>query len=192
MTNSLRPNRQEAEQAVKTLIRWAGEDPSREGLLDTPNRVVRSYEEFFAGYAENAADILESTSYDAAGYKDMVVLRNIRFESHCEHHIIPIIGTIHLAYLPDARVVGISKLARVCDLFAKRMQIQEKLTSEIACSIDDALKPKGVAVVISAAHQCMTTRGVYKPGMNMVTRHFTGTFKTDAVLRGEFLNLLDV
>jgi GTP cyclohydrolase I len=186
------PTRTEAEEAVRTLIRWAGDDPAREGLLETPDRVVRSYEELFQGYRIDPREILHATSYDAGGYDDMVVLRDIRFESHCEHHIIPILGTIHLAYIPDRRVVGISKLARVCDVFAKRMQTQETLTLQIADAINEALEPRGVAVVISGEHECMTTRGVYKPGMNMVTRRFHGLFKTDSVLRQEFLNTLPI
>jgi GTP cyclohydrolase I len=187
-----KPSRAQAEAAVRTLIEWSGDDPMREGLLETPDRVVRAYEEFFSGYGQDPSKILVSSSYDAAGYDDMVVLRDIRFESHCEHHIIPIIGTIHLAYIPDRRVVGISKLARVCDVYAKRMQIQEALTTQIATAIDTALCPRGVAVVVDAAHGCMTTRGVYKPGMSMITRCFTGTFKHDAVVRGEFLSSLDL
>jgi GTP cyclohydrolase IA len=184
------PTRQQAEEAVRTLIRWSGEDPGREGLLDTPDRVVRSYEEFFSGYQHDPKEILQATSYDAAGYDDMVVLRDIRFESHCEHHIIPMLGTIHMAYIPNKRVVGISKLARVCDVYARRMQIQETLTIQIADAINEALEPKGVAIVVSGVHQCMTTRGVYKPGMNMITRRFHGQFKTDASLRKEFLDSL--
>lgn len=182
--------RKQAEEAVRTLLYWAGDDPDREGLLETPDRVVRSYEEFFAGYKENPAEFLRKASYDAAGYTDLVLLKNIRFESHCEHHISPILGHIHLAYLPGARVVGISKLARVCDTFARRLQIQEAMTFQIADALHDALDPRGVAIIVEGAHQCMTTRGVYKPGLSMVTRHFTGVFKTDADLRREFLDLI--
>lgn len=185
-----KPTRTEAENAVETLIRWMGDNPKREGLIETPARVVRAYEEFSAGYLEDPLEVLRTSSFDGSGYNDMVILRDIRFESHCEHHIIPIIGTISIAYIPNTRVVGISKLARVCDIFAKRLQIQEAMTSSIGDAIDTALEPQGVAVIINAAHECMTTRGVYKPGMNMVTRHFTGAFKKDAVLRGEFLDLV--
>ncbi|MFN8694646.1 MAG: GTP cyclohydrolase I FolE [Holosporales bacterium] len=191
-TMPIRPSRAEAESAVETLLRWSGDNPQREGLLGTPDRVVRAFEEYFEGYNEDPTEILKAASYDRAGYDDMVVLRDIRFESHCEHHIAPILGTVYIAYLPDTRVVGISKLARVCDVFAKRLQIQEKLTAEIANAIDTALKPRGVAIVISAGHECMTTRGVYKPGMNMVTRAFTGQFREDATLRREFLDLLNI
>ena len=183
-------SRREAEEAVRTLLLWAGDDPDREGLVGTPDRVVRAYEEFFAGYEQNPDEFLRSASYDAAGYSDMVLLKNIRFESHCEHHISPILGTIHLAYLPGKRVVGISKLARVCDAYARRLQIQEAMTFQIADALHRALEPKGVAIIVEGAHQCMTTRGVYKPGLSMVTRHFTGVFKEDATLRREFLELL--
>jgi GTP cyclohydrolase I len=183
-------SRREAEEAVRTLLLWAGDDPDREGLVGTPDRVVRAYEEFFAGYAQNPHDFLRSASYDAAGYSDMVLLKNIRFESHCEHHISPILGTIHLAYIPDQRVVGISKLARVCDAYARRLQIQEAMTFQIADALQDALAPKGVAIVVEGAHECMTTRGVHKTGLSMVTRHFTGVFKDDANLRREFLDLV--
>jgi GTP cyclohydrolase IA len=188
----IRPSRAEAEAAVETLLRWTGDDPKREGLVGTPDRVARAFEEFFDGYNHDPAAVLQTASYDGAGYDDMVVLRDIRFESHCEHHISPILGTIHLAYLPGERVVGISKLARVCDVFAKRLQIQEKLTTDIAQAINDALQPRGVGVVITAAHECMTTRGVHKVGLNMVSRCFIGAFKDDAVLRREFLDLLHV
>jgi GTP cyclohydrolase IA len=185
-------SRREAEQAVRTLLLWAGDDPDREGLTGTPDRVVRAYEEFFAGYAQDPKDFLDAASYDAAGYSDMVLLRNIRFESHCEHHISPILGTIHLAYIPDQRVVGISKLARVCDAYARRLQIQEAMTFQIGDAIHQALAPKGVAVLVEGAHQCMTTRGVYKPGLSMITRHFTGVFKEDSALRREFLDLTKI
>ncbi len=185
-----RPTRQQAEQAVRTLLLWTGDDPDREGLIGTPDRVVRAYEEFFEGYTQDPNEFLQTASYEAATYDDMVVLRDIRFESHCEHHISPIIGKIHMAYIPRARVVGISKLARVCEVYAKRLQIQETLTSQIAESIFTALDAKGVAVVVEAAHNCMTTRGVYKPGMDMVTRRFLGDFKTDAQLRQEFLQFV--
>ncbi len=187
-----KPTRQEAEAAVKTLLKWSGDDPEREGLLETPKRVVKAYQEFFAGYDQDPIEFLKKASYDAAGYDDMVCLRNIKFESHCEHHISPMLGFIHVAYIPNKRVVGISKLARVCDVFSKRLQIQEALTAQIADALEEGLKPKGVAVVIAGAHQCMTTRGVYKTDMDMVTRRFTGRFKTDHDLRREFLSFLRI
>jgi len=185
-----RPSRAEAEAAVATLIRWAGDEPSREGLRGTPNRVVRAYEEFFGGYDDDPVQVLQRTFEETAGYDEMVVLRDIRFESHCEHHLAPIIGRAHIAYLPDRRVVGISKLARVLDIYSRRLQIQEKLTAQIANTIDEVLQPKGVAVVIDAAHQCMTTRGVHKPGMSMVTSRMLGLFRTDARTRREFLAIV--
>ena len=185
-----RPTRAEAEEAVRTLIRWAGDEPSREGLLDTPSRVVRAYEEFFSGYAICPKSFLKRTFEETAGYDEIVLLRNIRFESHCEHHMVPIIGKIHIAYLPNRRVVGISKLARLVDVFSKRLQIQEKMTAEIASTIDDVLTPKGVAVVIEGAHQCMTTRGVFKPGVSMVTSQMLGAFRTDPSTRREFLAMI--
>src|SRR5215470_8533484 len=162
-----RPTRAAAEEAVRTLIRWAGDDPEREGLVGTPARVVRAYEEWFAGYFEDPREYLQRTFEEVAGYDEMVLLRDIRFESHCEHHLAPIIGRAHIAYLPKQRVVGISKLARLVDVYAKRLQIQEKMTAQIANTLAKVLKPKGVAVVIEAAHQCMTTRGVHKPGVTM-------------------------
>jgi GTP cyclohydrolase I len=162
-----RPSRDEAEAAVRTLLRWAGDDPSREGLIDTPARVVRAYEEFFAGYDVDPVDLLARSFEETDGYDEMVVLRDIRLESHCEHHMVPIIGRAHIAYLPAGRVVGISKLARVLEVYAKRLQIQEKLTAQVANCINDVLAPKGVAVVVEAAHQCMTTRGIHKPGVVM-------------------------
>ncbi len=185
-----RPSREEAEEAVRTLLRWAGEDPTREGLRGTPDRVVRSYEEFFAGYAEDPVEILSRTFDETAGYHEMVLLKGIRLESHCEHHMVPIIGVAHVAYLPQSRVVGISKLARVVEAFAKRLQIQEKLTAEIANAIDLVLEPRGVAVVIEASHQCMTTRGVHKPGVDMVTSRMLGDFREHAETRREFLALI--
>lgn len=185
-----RPSREEAEQAVRTLIRWAGDDPEREGLRDTPARVVRSYEEFFAGYAENPADILSRTFSEVDGYDEMIVLNNIRLESYCEHHMVPIVGRAHVAYLPDRRVVGISKLARLVDIFAKRLQIQEKMTVQIADMLDEVLQPKGVAVVIEASHQCMTTRGVHKPGVTLVTSRMLGAFRTQSDTRREFLTMI--
>ena len=185
-----RPNRAAAEEAVRTLIRWAGDDPTREGLADTPARVARAYEEFFAGYAEDPAQILTRTFSEVEGYDEMVVLNDIRFESHCEHHMAPIIGKAHVAYLPDHRVVGISKLARLVDVYAKRLQIQEKMTVQIADTLNEVLQPKGVAVVIEAAHQCMTTRGVHKPGAAMVTSRMLGAFRSDAATRREFLAII--
>jgi GTP cyclohydrolase I len=185
-----RPNRAEAEAAVRTLIRWAGDDPDREGLLDTPGRVVRSYEEFYAGYDSDPTELLARTFEETDGYDELVVLREIRFESHCEHHMVPIIGCAHIGYLPDRRVIGISKLARVVDAFAKRLQIQEKLTAQIANAIDEVLKPKGVAVVIEASHQCMTTRGVHKSGVGMVTSRMLGLLRDDPSTRREFLSII--
>ena len=185
-----RPSRAEAEAAVRTLLRWAGDDPDREGLVGTPERVVRAYEEFFAGYEQDPVDILQRTFEETDGYDEMVVLRDIRLESHCEHHMVPIIGKAHVAYLPDRRVVGISKLARVVEVFAKRLQIQEKLTSQIANTINEVLQPKGVAVVIEAAHECMTTRGIHKPGVTMVTSRMLGAFRTNPATRREFMALI--
>jgi GTP cyclohydrolase I len=185
-----RPSRQEAEAAVRTLIRWAGDDPDREGLVGTPDRVVRSYEEFFAGYAEDPREILARTFEETDGYDEMVVLRDIRLESYCEHHIVPIIGKAHVGYLPAQRVVGISKLARIVEAYAKRLQIQEKMTAQIANCIQDMLEPRGVAVVIEAAHQCMTTRGIRKPGVAMVTSRMLGAFRDDPSTRREFLAMI--
>ncbi len=185
-----RPSREQAEDAVRTLLRWAGDDPQREGLLDTPSRVVRSYEEFFAGYAEDPVDILKRTFEEVEGYDEMVILRDIRFESHCEHHIAPIIGKAHVGYLPNKRVVGISKLARIVDIYAHRLQIQEKLTAQIANTLQDVLEPKGVAVVVDAAHQCMTTRGVHKSDVTMVTSRMLGLFRTNPSTRREFLAII--
>ena len=185
-----RPTRDEAEAAVRTLLQWAGDDPTREGLLDTPARVVRSYEEFFGGYDVDPVNLLERTFEETDGYDEIVLLRDIRLESHCEHHLVPIIGRAHVAYLPHRRVVGISKLARVVDAYAKRLQIQEKLTSQIANTINDVLQPRGVAVVIEAAHQCMTTRGVHKPGVTMVTSRMLGAFRDDPSTRREVLAMM--
>lgn len=185
-----RPTREEAEAAVRTLLRWTGDDPDREGLVDTPARVVRAYEEFFAGYAIDPVEILARSFEETDGYDEMVVLRDIRLESHCEHHMVPIIGRAHVAYLPAGRVVGISKLARVVEIYAKRLQIQEKLTAQVANTINDVLKPKGVAVVVEAAHQCMTTRGIHKPGVTMVTSRMLGAFRDDAATRREFLAMI--
>lgn len=185
-----KPTREEAEAAVRVLIRWAGDDPRREGLLDTPGRVVRSYEEFFAGYAIDPADLLQRTFSEVDGYDEMVVLKDIRFESYCEHHMVPIIGKAHIAYLPDRRVVGLSKLARLVDAFAKRLQIQEKMTVQIADMLNDTLHPKGVAVILEASHQCMSTRGVHKAGASMVTSRMLGAFRDDASTRREFLAII--
>ena len=185
-----RPSREEAEEAVRVLIRWAGDDPSREGLRSTPGRVVRAYEEYFAGYATDPTEVLGRTFKETNGYDEIVVLKDIRFESPCEHHIAPIIGKVHIAYLPDKRVIGISKLARLVEVFAKRLQIQEKMTAQIALALNDALKPKGVAVIVEAAHQCMTTRGVHKPGVAMVTSHMLGAFRDDQMTRREVLAIL--
>jgi GTP cyclohydrolase I len=182
-----RPPRKEAEDAVRTLIRWAGDDPDREGLLGTPARVVRAYEEWFSGYAEDPRDLLRRTFEEIAGYDEIVVLRDIRFESHCEHHIAPIIGKVHVGYLPRNRVIGISKLARLVDVYSRRLQIQEKMTAEIAACIASVLRPFGVAVVVEGAHQCMTTRGVHKTDVTMVTSRMLGVFRTQAQTRQEFL-----
>jgi GTP cyclohydrolase I len=185
-----RPTRAEAEEAVRTLIRWTGDDPDREGLRATPDRVVRSYEEFFAGYGVDPEEILARTFEEIEGYDDMVVLRGIRFESYCEHHMVPIVGIAHIGYLPRHRVVGISKLARVLEVFSKRLQIQEKMTAQIAMTIDRVLRPQGVDVVIEGEHQCMTTRGVHRPGVNMVTSHMIGVFRDNEATRKEFLSII--
>ncbi|MFL2845832.1 MAG: GTP cyclohydrolase I FolE [Candidatus Puniceispirillaceae bacterium] len=182
------PSRQEAEQAIDVLLRWIGEDPSREGLAGTPGRVVRAWTEFCSGYEENPAHLLERTFEEVEGYDDMVMLRNIRLESHCEHHLVPILGVAHIAYVPNRRVVGISKLARVLDGFSRRLQTQETLTAQVADCIQNVLQPKGVAVLIDAQHQCMTTRGVRKPGVSMITSRFTGIFKADESLSRRFLD----
>jgi GTP cyclohydrolase I len=187
-----KPSRGEAEEAVRTLIRWAGDDPKREGLLETPSRVVRSYEEFFAGYGHDPKLVLARTFEEVDGYDEIIVLTDIRFESHCEHHMVPIIGKAHIGYLPDRRVVGISKLARLVEVYARRLQIQEKMTAQIADALQEVLKPKGVAVVVEAAHQCMTTRGVHKPGVSMVTSRMVGAFRSDARTRREFLAIIDM
>ena len=187
-----RPTRDEAIDAVRTLIRWAGDDPDREGLLETPDRVVRSYAEFFSGYGQDPKEILAKTFSEVDGYDEMIVMNDIRFESHCEHHMVPIIGKVHIGYLPDRRVVGISKLARLVEVYAKRLQIQEKMTAQIADALQDVLKPRGVAVVVEAAHQCMTTRGVHKAGVSMVTSRMVGAFRSDARTRREFLSIIDM
>ena len=185
-----RPTRSEAEAAVRTLLEWAGDDPDREGLKDTPKRVAKAYEEFFAGYREDPDALLAATFEETADYDEMVVLRDVRLESHCEHHVVPILGVVHIGYLPAGRVVGISKLARLVDVFAKRLQIQEALTAQIADTIQRVLAPRGVGVVIEAAHQCMTTRGVHKTGVSMVTSRMLGCFRDDPTTRREFLALV--
>ena len=181
-----KPSRAEAEAAVETLLRWAGDDPTREGLVDTPARVIRAYEEFFRGYNEDPASMLERTFEEVEGYQDMVMLRDIEMQSHCEHHMVPIAGRAHIAYIPNKRVVGISKLARVMDSFAMRLQTQETMTAQIANCIQDALEPQGVAILVDAKHQCMTTRGVKKPSVSMVTTQFTGLFTSDDALKERF------
>lgn len=187
-----KPTREEAEEAVRTLIRWAGDNPSREGLRDTPKRVVKSYAEFFKGYASDPKEILSRTFKDVEGYDEMIVLRDIQFDSHCEHHMVPFSGRIHIAYIPSKKVLGISKLARLAEMYAKRLQVQEKLTAQIANTLNDVLKPRGVAVVVEATHMCMTTRGVQKPGTIMQTSHLLGSFRSDPRTRQEFFSLLKV
>lgn len=186
-----RPTRAQAEDAIRTLIAWLGDDPSREGLAGTPRRVIRAYEEFFSGYEDDPVGYLQQTFEEVDGYDEMVVLRDIRFESHCEHHMLPIIGCAHVAYLPTSRVVGISKLARVVETYAKRLQIQEKLTAQIANTVNEVLQPQGVGVVVEAAHQCMTMRGVHKPGVTMVTSQMLGRFRSDSRTRREFMSLIN-
>ncbi len=185
-----RPSRDEAEAAIRTLLLWAGDDPDREGLIDTPARVARAYEEFFSGYGADPVELLQRTFEEIEGYDEMIVLKDIRLESHCEHHMVPIIGRAHIGYLPNNRVVGISKLARVLDAYAKRFQVQEKLTAQVANCIDEVLQPRGVAVVIEAGHQCMSTRGVHKQGVSMVTSRMLGAFRNDPLTRGEFLTII--
>jgi len=185
-----RPSREEAEKAVRTLLRWAGDNPEREGLVDTPARVAKAFEDWFSGYDQDPEAYLARTFEEVAGYDDMVILRDIRFESHCEHHLAPIIGRAHVGYLPTHRVVGISKLARVVQAFARRLQVQEKMNAQIANCIQKVLEPRGVAVVIEAAHQCMTTRGVHKTGVTMVTSSMLGDFRTNSDTRREFLNII--
>ena len=182
-----RPSRPAAEDAVRVLLRWAGDDPNREGLQGTPARVARAFEDWFSGYAQDPGEYLKRTFEEVGGYDEIVALRDIPFESHCEHHLAPIIGKAHIAYLPRKRVVGISKLARLVDVYARRLQIQEKMTAEIASCMDQVLKPMGVAVVIEATHHCMTTRGIHKPGVSMVTSRMLGVFRTQAATRQEFL-----
>ncbi|MGF1500422.1 MAG: GTP cyclohydrolase I FolE [Paracoccaceae bacterium] len=185
-----RPSAEEAEDAVRTLLRWAGDDPDREGLLDTPGRVARAYREWFRGYEEDPVEMLQRTFEEVEGYDEMVTLRDIRFESYCEHHLAPIIGKAHVAYIPTDRVVGISKLARLVDAYAKRLQVQEKMTAQIAGTLNDVLKPRGVAVVLEGEHHCMSTRGVHKPGVSMVTSKMLGLFRSDHRTRKEFLDII--
>ena len=187
-----RPTRAEAEAAVETLLRWAGDDPSREGLVDTPARVARAYEEFFSGYQDDPEEMLVRTFEEVEGYDDMVMLRDISLQSHCEHHMVPILGKAHIAYLPNKRVVGISKLARVLDSFGRRLQTQETMTAQVASAIQTALQPLGVAILVDAKHQCMTTRGVKKPDVSMVTTRFTGVFKDQADLRERFYQQINL
>jgi GTP cyclohydrolase I len=185
-----RPSRDEAEDAVRTLLSWAGEDPTREGLVDTPSRVARAYEDWFSGYADDPVEFLRRTFQDVDGYDEMIVLRDISFESHCEHHMAPIIGKAHVGYLPDRGVVGISKLARVVQTFARRFQVQEAMTAQIANCIQDVLKPCGVGVVVEGVHQCMTTRGIHKEGVSMITSQMLGTMRSDPRTRAEFLDFI--
>ncbi len=189
--SSLRPSRKQAEEAVRTLLLWAGEDPHREGLVETPERVARAYEDWFSGYKEDPISFLKRTFKEVDGYDEMIVLRDIAFESHCEHHMAPIIGHAHVGYLPNNKVVGISKLARVVEAFARRFQVQEKMTAQVANCIWDVLSPKGVGVVIEATHQCMTTRGIHKSNVSMVTSQMLGTFRKDARTRAELLRMID-
>lgn len=186
-----KPGRKQAEEAVTTLLLWAGEDPRREGLIDTPKRVVAAYEDWFKGYTQDPVRYLKRTFEEVEGYDEMIVLRDIEFESHCEHHMAPIIGKAHIGYLPDNKIVGISKLARVVEAFARRFQVQEKMTAQIANCIEDVLKPRGVGVVIEAVHQCMTTRGIHKTDVSMVTSQMLGSFRKDARTRAEFLRMID-
>ncbi|MFK8014918.1 MAG: GTP cyclohydrolase I FolE [Gammaproteobacteria bacterium] len=188
-TQTDRPTRDEAEAAVRVLLRWSGEDPDREGLIDTPARVVRAYEDWFQGYNQDPVEYLERTFEEVEGYDELIVLRNIPFESHCEHHMAAIIGHAHVGYLPSKKVVGISKLARVVEAFAKRFQVQEKMTAQIATCIQDVLQPKGVGVIVEGQHECMTTRGIHKPGVSMVTSQLLGDVRTDARTRTEFLGI---
>jgi len=185
-----KPTREEAKQAIKIMLAWAGDNPNREGLLETPERVVSAYEEFFAGYDMDPDEILNKTFEEVAGYDEMVIVKDVRLESHCEHHMVPFIGRAHVAYIPHKRVVGISKLARIVDVYAKRLQTQETMTAQIADTLQRVLEPKGVAVVIDAAHQCMTTRGVHKSETSTVTSRMLGVFRTDERTRSEFMNLI--
>jgi GTP cyclohydrolase I len=186
-----RPSRSEVEAAYRTVIRWIGEDPNRDGLKETPSRVVRALDEFFSGYRQDPVDILQKTFEEIEGYDEMIVLRGVRFESHCEHHMAPIIGQAWVAYVPNGRVVGISKLARIVDVYAKRMQIQEKLTAQIANTIDEVLKPQGVGVIVKASHHCMTTRGIHKHGTDLVTSRMLGCFRDNPITRQEFLKMVE-
>lgn len=188
--DKLKPTREEAEEAVRTLLKWSGDDPEREGLLDTPGRVVRAYEQWFRGYDEDPAAMLQRTFEEVEGYDEMVVLRDIRFESYCEHHMAPIIGRAHVGYIPTDRVVGISKLARIVDAYAKRLQVQEKMNAQIASTLYTVLKPQGVAVVLEGEHHCMSTRGVHKPGVSMVTSTMLGEFRDNPSTRKEFMNII--
>jgi GTP cyclohydrolase I len=185
-----KPSRAEAEAAVRTLLQWIGDDPDREGLVGTPGRVVRAYEDWFSGYSDDAVEFLRRTFHEVRGYDEMIVLRDISFESHCEHHMAPIIGKVHIGYLPDRKVVGISKLARVVEAFARRLQVQESLTAQIANCIQGVLKPRGVGVVVEGVHQCMTTRGVRKGGVSMITSQLLGHFRSDPRTRAEFLTMI--
>lgn len=186
------PSREEAEAAVRTLLAYAGDDPTREGLHDTPKRVLKAYDEYFAGYADDPVEILSRTFEEVGGYDEMVILRDIRFESHCEHHLAPFYGRVHIAYIPKNRVVGLSKLARLVDVYAKRLQIQEKMTAQIAGTLDDVLAPRGVAVVVEGVHMCMSTRGVHKTGATMQTSRLLGLFRSDARTRQEFFDLIKI
>ena len=190
VANTPRPSKEEAMEAVRTLIAWAGDDPTREGLIDTPKRVVNAYKEWFAGYGQDPAEVLSRVFEDVSGYDDMVILRNIDIESHCEHHIAPFLGTAYVAYLPTDKVVGISKLVKVVEIFSKRLQTQETMTAQIAEAIDNALKPRGTAIMIDAVHQCMSTRGVHHPNVSTITTQFTGEFKADTALQDRFLRLI--
>ena len=192
MANDNKPSREQAEAAVRTLLSWAGDDPRREGLIDTPTRVVTAFGDWFSGYGEDPTEYLQRTFEEVEGYDEMIVLRDIEFESHCEHHMAPIIGKAHVGYLPDGKVVGISKLARVVETYARRLQVNAKLTAQIAQVIQDVLQPRGVGVVVEGAHECMTTRGVHKRGVSMITSKMLGSFREDARTRAEFLQFIDV
>ena len=187
----IKPTREEAEEAVRTLICWTGDDPDREGLIETPKRVVKAYEEFFEGYNMDPEEVLTKTFEEVEGYDDAVIVRNIRVESHCEHHIVPILGVAHVGYIPNNRVVGISKLARVIEIFGKRLQTQETMTAQIADTIQKVLQPKGVAVVVDASHQCMTTRGIHKTESSTITSRMLGAFRDNPETRSEFMNLIN-
>ena len=190
MTDNIKPTREEAEAAVRTMLAWTGDNPDREGLVETPKRVVRAYEQFFAGYEMDPKEVLSKVFEEVEGYDEMVIVKDIRVESHCEHHIVPILGKAHVGYLPNKRIVGISKLARVVDIFGKRLQTQEVMTAQIANVINEVLEPKGVAVVMNAKHQCMTTRGVHKPESSTITSTMLGAFRENPDTRAEFMNLI--